>query len=747
MKNFSVENPLYGLSDDQHCQFAQSVGDEASKRFQVSLDQLSTAIREHDPLELLATSAFYCLIRGVGPDTDFTKDMPYPQAVIEVLQSLCLRYEPDAFGITPVLHNPHLSQILETCAECSKDFGLRRFTSLANAKANERSLLMSIESARLHTQIVRNWGYPQHMREIIRNLFEPIDAEVEVRIGLGPLALLDLMDALAERSCNRATEYMSTIGEAFQQPSLQRSALVICRSIGKPEKDANAIAKLMKSKPGPIESKKLFLVSFLHQFLPDIFLFSLDECMNLVPDSVERSALEGVLDQLSYRFGDLATEDPEHLIMQSKIQKRPIIRTDDGEYFLPVHGLANSFFIDIVESLIKPHEDLRKRYHKRRATFLEASLTKMAEEAFPGSLVRPGTTWDDPNDAKTYENDCLVVCGPLALVLEAKSERVDDVAKRGGVKTLRDHYETLVQEPAAQAARLARLLEEGEGTATFQSKRDGEFELDLTTIRRAVCVSVTLDLLPATSLCWKTLVACGLVPEEQRSAVNMSLADLRVVLEVLYSPAVRMHYFWRRIEWEERIEYLGDELDLLVYYLSEGLAIPQTNGDPPSHMLYGNSDELHRYYMAESMDADRQTSRPRRIMTPWWSSIVKRVETIDLPHRWDIACVLLDLDFERQQEFERRFCEAVEAVRQDGNDCGMNGLITYSDHTESIGAVVAFAYRHLPKEERDDRAADLAGQAQKEAGAERVVVIGRDVERLGDPYDFLAFVDPAATKS
>jgi hypothetical protein len=367
----------------------------------------------------------------------------------------------------------------------------------------------------------------------------------------------------------------------------------------------------------------------------------------------------------------------------------------------------------------------------------------MLREAFPGCFVRSGTTWTDLEDSKEYENDCLVICGPLALVFEAKSERVDDVAKRGGTKTLSDHYNTLVSKPAEQAARLARLLEDGRGVRRFRTKKDGEFELDLSGIRRAVCVSLTLDSMPAASLCWQKLVESGLVPASQRAAVNLSLADLIVVLQVLESPAKRIHYFWRRAEWEAKVQYMADEEDLLVYYLSEGLTIPRyENGNArPEVMLYGISDQLRRYYMSEWVGVEELPPLPRRILTPWWSSIIERIESMRPRNCWDVACVLLDLSFERQQEFEQRFQDAVQAVQNHGNDCGANGLLTYADHTESVGAVVAFAYRNLTTEERNGRAADLASKAQASAGAKRVVVIGRDVERRGDPYDFLAFVD------
>jgi hypothetical protein len=747
MKNFGFKNPFFGLTDDQRCELAKSIGGAAAKRFQDGIGELGLAVREHDPVELLATSAFYCLFKGVGSNTDFTAESPYLQATVELLQSICLRYRKDQFGATPMLH-PYLFRLLDLGKECSKDFGLQRFSAFADAEPSKRSLLMSIEEARLHTQLMRNWGYPQHMRQIIRELLDPLEDEIASRIGVGPIAFLDLTDALSRESCKRAFTFMDAIGEAFRETNLRKMVNAFCRIVRLSDDDAESIFQLMKSRPGPNQAKRLFLVSYFHQFLPDLFVFTLDDCVRLASDA-NRSCVETVLDDLSFAFGDLESENPEHLVMQSRIRTRPIIKIDSETYFLPVHGLINSFFLEIVESWIKPHADLKQLYHKRRAAYLEDSLKKMLKEAFPGCPIHTGTTWVDPEDSKEYENDCLIVCGPLALVFEAKSERVDDVAKRGGVKTLEDHYDTLVCEPARQAARLARLLEVGSGIRRFKTKKHGEFDLELSGIRRAVCISVTLDWLPAASLCWQKLVASGLVPPENRPAINLSLADLLIVLQVLESPAKRIHYFWRRIEWEARVEYLADEEDLLVYYLSEGLAIPQPEdgSDRRRIMLYGNSDQLHRYYMAEWADPENLPPLPKRILTPWWSAIIKRIESIDLSHGWDITCVLLDLSFERQQEFEQRFEEVITVVHCDGNDCGMNGLIAYADHTESLGAVVGFAYRGLTTEERNDRAADLGGKAQVEAGAERVVVIGRNVERRGDPYDLLAYIGGKDTPS
>jgi len=462
----------------------------------------------------------------------------------------------------------------------------------------------------------------------------------------------------------------------------------------------------------------------------------------MVPESVTPGQLRGALDSLAFEFGDLASEDPEHLMMQSKIRTRPLIKLNEDHYFAPVQGLLNSFMLEVVEAWAKTDSKLKKRYHKRRTVFLETSLKEMLDKAFPNCLIKTRTCWFDADDSKEYENDCLVVCGPIALVFEAKSKSVDDAAKRGASKTLADAYELLVGDPAEQAARLAKLLEDGTETCTFKTKNGDEYELDLSRIKRAICVSVTLDWMPASSLCWKKLAESGMVAGNVRPAINLSLADLMIVLEVLDTPGKRVHYFWRRTEWELNVAYLADELDLLVYYLSEGLLVPTLqNRENSSLMLYGNSDELHRHYMADWAGDENPPSLPRRILTKWWSAILDRVESLGSRGCWDIACVLLDLDYRRQEQFEKQFATVIKKVKLEGNDCGLNGLITYADHTESIGAVVAFAYRDIDKDDRDSRALELAAQAQADSGAVRVVVIGKDVNSDDTPYSFMAFVD------
>src|SRR5271156_3219685 len=81
---------------------------------------------------------------------------------------------------------------------CSEDYAKQRFTSYETVKEDEKHLLLAVEGARLHTQSMRNWGYPQHMRRIMRALFEPLEAEIATVVGIGPLFLLDLFEGIRQ---------------------------------------------------------------------------------------------------------------------------------------------------------------------------------------------------------------------------------------------------------------------------------------------------------------------------------------------------------------------------------------------------------------------------------------------------------------------------------------------------------------------------------------------------------------------
>ena len=223
-------------------------------------------------------------------------------------------------------------------------------------------------------------------------------------------------------------------------------------------------------------------------------------------------------------------------------------------------------------------------------------------------------------------------------------------------------------------------------------------------------MSLSLDYLPAHTLCWKTLYDAGLVDARSRPTVSMNLAELIVATEVLAEPAITLHYFWRRSEYETHAVYFGDEEDLLVFYLSNGFAeiIATSKAGPAKHMLSGgNSERLRRYYMAVWHGDAAEVPPPRRILTPRWLKIVKRLQTRRRPEKWDIASALLDVSFVNQKATEQRLTGLLEHVRTRRKRATRDACFVLPPSTESHCGIIFFASQGIPSEERSQRVGAL----------------------------------------
>jgi len=500
-----------------------------------------------------------------------------------------------------------------------------------------------------------------------------------------------------------------------------------CRSVG--------AAPAIDETPG--EGLEVCCLPILSSVFPRLFTFTVNEIRSFFPVDVSERAVCQLLNNLSLRLGDLAETPIEHLFTQSQIRTRPFIALEDETYFIPVVGLLNSFFVETVETQLRPNSRLWEMYLARRSKFLETTLGELLKKnSFSEAFVETNLKWFDPDTNKTYETDALLILGPTALVFEAKSARVSDSARRGSADRLQKDFGALVDHASEQTQRLAELLEAKDDSLTMFRKGGDSISIECSGIRNAACISITLDWLPAFTLCWQTLADAGLVNRERRPVVSMSLSDLMVALEVLATPSIRLHYFWRRSQCERFLNYLGDEEDLLVYYLSNGFLPLIDNENKQPKLLWGNSDHLRKYYMAHWLNPKTRVPRPRRLLTPWWTSILSRVETLKHPDKWKIACFLLDIEYAAQKTIEKKFTKILPLVRQ--QKCVEDAIVFQTTSVVSPAGIILFAYGDISIDERNDAATNLAQQVHSD-GIENAVVIGRCVNLMNEPYDFLSY--------
>ena len=212
----------------------------------------------------------------------------------------------------------------------------------------------------------------------------------------------------------------------------------------------------------------------------------------------------------------------------------------------------------------------------------------------------------------------------------------------------------------------------------------------------------------------------------------MSLADLGILLEFLQSPFELLHYLTRRASFEKRRTFIADELDLLALYLRTGLSGADLPEVRHTLGLYGLSHELDHYFQ---QTPSTPVPKPQRQVCDWWKRILEEISRRRVPRRFELGCILLDLSFEWQQEFEKRAQTLCTAVKN------KEGTWVRVDSEVSDAAIVAVPVRTHLYPERGEIVNRAALQAIEEAKAKIAVVILIDVDGGYWPYSGIYVID------
>ena len=88
--------------------------------------------------------------------------------------------------------------------------------------------------------------------------------------------------------------------------------------------------------------------------------------------------------------------------------------------------------------------------------------------------------WRDSASGTLYENDVVAIVGNTVFLFEAKSGKLDDVARRGGELSLLRNFKELFVEPGKQARRLESYINtKGKDARLWMKDTGGAISLDL----------------------------------------------------------------------------------------------------------------------------------------------------------------------------------------------------------------------------------------------------------------------------
>jgi hypothetical protein len=639
---FEAPNPFGEATTEERLEVLAQISSGAKSRLDESLQSLLALIRVCNPVGLLSHFAFYDL---TFPYSEKSEYEPAQQHQVELLQALILTLKVAELSRNP----PSPDQRLEAkrlTDEVAHAFMMHR---ISPDKVTPTDLLR--EQVRAATQTIRNPGYSDQIEKNLRDLFSPLDDDLFKLRGVTFSGLISLWKSFSQRVQIRYNAVFQVFKKLKRQRTIKGVLATFQAETGVDPDLIDEFRKRAKEEKRSIKEVIAGLWNFSESTHPGIFIATLDDLLEDYPGNVDRSRLAEAVSRWSSKFGDFHGQNVEHLFLDNPIWRKPIIELSDQTYFWPVIGSFISFGMEMLEEQLIDNERLKRRYHERRAEFLETMVVDIVKRAIPGGTVYPNLVWFDPKEGET---DVLVLVDRHALILECKSGRIPPSARRGG-GSLNQKIKELIQEPTDQGSRFMRLLLESKTPLQVSDGFGVTHEIPRAKIRRVTRVNVLLDFFGTLACEYKLMSAAGLLSTKARPAVTMSLVDLENITWLLESPLQILHYLHRRMQFEERTQVMGDEMDWLACYLA-GMFDRWPLEEKLKLQLFLCSEQLDPYFMRRSLSVPKKV--PKLRLSPWWSAILSRLEERKCEAWTEMGMILLSFPYHQQGEY-REFVDKV----------------------------------------------------------------------------------------
>lgn len=732
-------SPFKGIPHEELVSKIKELGEKQGAAFPIELIELEKTILSCDPVHLLSTLSFYsqsALVNKGGRVEPLQN--PLEQHHVELIQALMLRYDHSAFSATPAKPQD-IQSAWDRVRSVSEAYSLRRFAAINTVRTEEeQARLLVQEQLRMHTQVVRNWGYPNRVAALLQELLGPIDGLISHHIGCSLSLFFDLSLKHQHHLTERQNRYVTKLTEVLNGQSIQDLVNRYYAAFEITEGTPAELVEYLKSQKADINHTRSFLVSHSELSLAQMMTFSASEFGENSLDGDDLSSLTVLLDRLSYKFSDLAGFPSERFFLDNPCWYRPIIKLPSGMYFEPLSALPLSFPFEIIEDILKGYPEALKAYIERRSEFLEGKVEADMRAVLTGAHISRGNEWEDDATGTPYENDLLVIYDCFALVIEAKSGHVSAPAKRGGMKRVEKVTEDLIASASEQSQRFADWIVNNPRVVTLQSRGGVQTTIDLSKVRFVIRLSVLLDDVATVQTMASEFQKAGLISRNVRLAVTMTLADFQIVLDILETPSLIFHYLHRRSMFGAHTLYMADEIDLLGFYLDTGFNIGETEFDGTSLVLTGMSEDIDAWYMSNTQASPKK--KPSLEMTQWWSDMILGLEQRH-PFGWlQLSLKLLSVPFEDQRSVERRYHDMIERMKKHPQKSNkINSILMAIGPPQRKDGFVFLACRDVDWSDRDVLSQQSATSLRSKTGVNEVMVIGRNIDRQHYPWSFVAF--------
>jgi hypothetical protein len=708
---------------------------KSAEDFPSLMDSLLTLLRNKNPLQILATLAAYGLQVGVSDEGIDGKPLAsgISQHHVELVQALALSIPLTEWGTHPAIP-PDIQHVIEEAAKLTEAFHQRRFKAVEHERdLQARTVLGLQERLRLHTQVVRNWGYFSHVVEISEELYAPLDDRFREALGFGTIDLIKVARCLIKLQENRMSERFRRLQRIFRE----RKVAPLIRNYYKQTPGIEGDPEeLIKSLPKHVTRDEVASHLFGHADLrlAELLTFSPDEIAATV--GLPSDLVGAVLEALSLAPDDLQAEDKEHFFLGNPVWHSPVIFLGKV-FFCALPQAIFSHIHEIMRSLADK-ANLRTEIEDRRAAFLEAKVENLLTSAFPKAKLRHGVKWRDGETV--YETDHIVAIDKTIIIVEDKSAALTAPALRGAPHRVKRHVQELIGDPSEQSARLEAIIWKSKNGDADAIASLSVFDIDFPGVETVVRLSITLDDFSILASAERDLKEANWIPKSASLAATTSVADLRCLIDILEHPAFLVHYLMERERIQKTMEIFADEMDFLGFYLQTGFNVGSLEKQQIVLALTGMSRPIDRYY--ESRDAGVILEKPTPKIRPYLGNLIRRMEIRAFPGWLGAAIDLLrSISPNEQKRLDRMFEKLRRNVEKNWHDPKHECSIIIIPPEMREATVVFFAYPEKLSDRRKESAEELVARAMDESGRSRCVLIGRNIDRWDEPYSFVLIAD------
>jgi hypothetical protein len=725
------------LSKEERRKLIKEGAENAKREFENKYRSLQKWFNEYDPIYLLSFCAYYFLSYPEGQDPELTGKIKFHPYFIEILQAFAL-CETRNYFLKPLMQE---SEKLELeVKEIGDLLQFSWFSSLREVMTDEEMAAHELRMDMiLQTMAIRNRAYPYQMIRIVKDLSKLVDDKYR---KIFPIDLSKFMETIYRITAEREdllNEHLSKVRLFWKKDNFKEMIETYNQLFPEntPVKE-DQIEEIWNMVGKKIEHLKGLLVFHSDLKIENIYSFSLDHFASLYGDKTKKDLIKTLLDKLSYQLGDLKDHPKEYFVLDNPVHRRPFIKVDDEKYYCAIFYIMPHLMLGLLEQLIGENEELRKEYNdKIKPRYLENKVSRLFRTHFPNAKIYQGSEWHDPMENKTYENDLTAIIDTFAIVVEAKSGGIAPPAKRGAPQSLFDTLTFLVDEPSEQAQRFISYLSGNKKLHELTNKRGEVNNIDSSKINYYIPVGVTLSSLGVIGSNLKILVEAGLTRKNMSElAMSISLTDLECVFEILNYEAEYIHYFSRRREFDVHVNYEGDELDLLNFYLGNGFNIGEAEFDEKnSFLLVAGSKNLDPYFIERS--EGKRVDKPKHKISNWWEDILLRLST-KKPKNWiETSFILLNTTKTDQIKFEQGLKGLIKRINSGDVEKKHNWAELDSGPEKRKFMIVGYPYNTRDKEERNAMIGTIINSADSRK-IKGIVVIGIDLNRNDYPYSVLA---------